>query len=177
MGCGELTFSACLAFSPHPHQSFFFLSADSVSRFSHLYFHTLPRRLPSLTHLVHLCYLPRLTGHRLLSHRRLCSCVVLHLGGKGPSSVILSLLPGHYLVITITVGGRSLARGDQMGGGMSGWTVLGGQPRRCQHAAWAGKEVFSSFLSKHLFFLQEICREINNPRTFLVFEKQLKKEV
>lgn len=57
MGCGELNFSACLAFFFFP-LTFFFLSADSVSRFSHLYFHALPRRLPSLPHLVHLYYLP-----------------------------------------------------------------------------------------------------------------------
>lgn len=103
----------------------------------------------------------------------LCSCVVLHLGGKEPISVTLSLLSGHYLVITITVRGRSLARGDQTRGGMSGWTALGRQPGRCQHAAWAGKEAFYSFLSKYLFFLQEIWREINESGTFLGFNKQL----
>lgn len=47
---------------------------------------------------------------------------------------------------------------------MSGWTVLGGQPRRCQHGQ--GKEAFSFFLSKRLPFLQEICREINNAGAF-----------
>jgi len=60
---------------------------------------------------------------------------------------------------------------------MSGWTVLGQQPRRCHHAAWARKEVFSSLLSRLLFFLQEICREINNTGIFLGFGKKFKKYI
>lgn len=175
MGCGELNFSACLAFFFFP--SLFFSSLLTQSHVSHIFISTPCHAGCHLSRILCIFTIfPHLAGRRLLSHRWPCSCVVLHLGGKGLSGVILSLLPGRYLVITITVGGRPLARGDQTGGGMSGWTVLGGQPRRCQHTAWAGKEAFSACLPKYLFFLQETCREINNPGTFLVFEKQFKKK-
>lgn len=116
VGCAELTFTACLAlFSTFFLLFFFFfLPLLTQSNVSHIF--SMPAISPASP-----CAAPSLsTQVAWLSCRWLCSCVVLHLGASGPSGVILSLLLGHYLGITITVGGRSPVRRDQIEGGTRG---------------------------------------------------------
>lgn len=156
---------------------FFFpfpLSAGSVSRFAHLY--SPPASCHAGCHLSHISCIFAISPPHLLPSRRAqvalpppaCSCVVLHLGRKRAQRCNF-VSPARALFRDNNNSRRKVSceGGDQTGGGgTSGWMVLGGQPRRCQQAVRAGKEAFASFLSKHLFFLQEICREIHNLVSF-----------